>query len=313
MLSIFINFAAVKHTCFTADDMVKRNTLDINRPMIEIFFDHWTSRSFTKNKFQSIFNINKEDWNIPADKNASKVLDYLVKTDIITASSFSDDAKENILIYSWKSQDEFTIISGLKSDSYFAFYTSLFLHQLTLQIPKTIYLNFEHKSAKNPNLIEKTLTQEQIDKAFSGSQRKSSLSYLFRDKKIILTNGKDTGKLGVIKQQNDSQCYYYTDLERTLIDIAVRPVYVGGVFEVLEAYKLAKNKLDVRKLSEYLEKLRYKYPYHQAIGFYLEKANYSESEIELFRKEIKLNFYLTYDIRNKEFSEKWKLYYPKGF
>ena len=33
-----------------------------------------------------------------------------------------------------------------------------------------------------------------------------------------------------------------TNIERTLIDIAVRPVYSGGVFEVLKAYRLAKDK-----------------------------------------------------------------------
>ena len=34
-----------------------------------------------------------------------------------------------------------------------------------------------------------------------------------------------------------------TDLERTLIDIAVRPEYAGGVYEVLNVYRLAKGKV----------------------------------------------------------------------
>ena len=138
------------------------------------------------------------------------------------------------------------------------------------------------------------------------------MSFLFKDKKIILTNGKFTNKLGVIKRQNNNQCFDFTDLERTLIDVAVRPVYAGGVFEVIEAYNNAKGKLNVKKLVDYLDKLNYIYPYHQVIGFYLEKSGYNESVLELFRKEMKFNFYLTYDIRNKEYSEKWKLFYPKG-
>jgi len=119
--------------------------------------------------------------------------------------------------------------------------------------------------------------------------------------------------MGIIRRENEDQSFEYTDLERTLIDISVRPVYSGGVFEVLEAYKLAKGKLDVSKLASYLKKMQFTYPYEQLIGFYLEKANYWEKEIELFLKKQKFNFYLTYDIRNKEFSDKWKLFYPKGF
>ncbi|MBK8734668.1 MAG: hypothetical protein IPL98_01825 [Saprospiraceae bacterium] len=44
-----------------------------------------------------------------------------------------------------------------------------------------------------------------------------------------MTNRKFTNKLGVIKRQNNNQCFDFTDLERTLIDVAVRPVYAGGV------------------------------------------------------------------------------------
>ncbi len=228
-------------------------------------------------------------------------------------NTFIDDTNESKTIYSWKSNDEFTIISGLKSDSYFSHYSALYLHQLSLQIPKTIYLNFEHKAASSYNSTDNILLQESIDKAFQGSQRKSLVTYSFLEKKIILLNGKFTNKLGVEKKLSNEQCFEYTDIERTLIDLSVRPVYAGGVFEVLEAYKLAKGKINVVKLANYLSQLDFIYPYHQVIGFYLEKAGYSENDIENFKKDMKFNFYLTYDIRNKEFSEKWKLYYPKGF
>ena len=60
----------------------------------------------------------------------------------------------------------------------------------------------------------------------------------------------------------------FTNLERTLIDATVRPVYAGGVFEVRKAYELAKEKVSVNRLAALLQKLDYTYPYHQAIGFY---------------------------------------------
>ena len=292
--------------------MARKNKLDLSLPTIEGYFDKESVKSFTEKKFSEILNKNSHDWNIQPNRNTRRVLDYLLKREMLVKNSFINDSNEVKLIYSWKTQDEYTVISGLKSDSYFAYYTSLFLHQLTLQIPKTVYLNFEHKSEKRSNDHETNLTQEAIDNAFNGSQRKSSLTFSFNDKKIVLTNGKFTNKLGVVKRQNNNQWFEYTNLERTLIDIAVRPVYAGGVFEVIEAYKIAKGKLNVRRMAKYLEKLDYIYPYHQVIGFYLEKAGYADRDIEFFKKEMKFNFYMTYDIRKREFSEKWKLYYPKG-
>lgn len=292
--------------------MARKNKLDLSLPAIVGYFDKESVKSFTEKKFSEILNKNSHDWNIQPNRNTRRVLDYLLKREMLVKNSFINDSNEVKLIYSWKTQDEYTVISGLKSDSYFAYYTSLFLHQLTLQIPKTVYLNFEHKIEKRSNDHETNLTQEAIDNAFNGSQRKSSLTFSFNDKKIVLTNGKFTNKLGVVKRQNNNQWFEYTNLERTLIDIAVRPVYAGGVFEVIEAYKIAKGKLNVRRMAKYLEKLDYIYPYHQVIGFYLEKAGYADRDIEFFKKEMKFNFYMTYDIRKREFSEKWKLYYPKG-
>lgn len=60
-----------------------------------------------------------------------------------------------------------------------------------------------------------------------------------------------------------------TKLERTLIDIAVRPNYAGGVHHVLEAYAAAKSRVSVNVLLATLQKMEYVYPYHQVIGFYI--------------------------------------------
>ena len=42
-----------------------------------------------------------------------------------------------------------------------------------------------------------------------------------------------------------------TDLERTLIDGLMRPQYCGGFREVLNAFTLARNRLDPHKIIEY--------------------------------------------------------------
>jgi hypothetical protein len=288
----------------------RKNKLDTSLDLISNFFDNYFARSFTENKFRIIFESCRYEWGIPANRYSSHVLRYLINKKLMLESTFRSERKEKS-IYTWKSTDEFTIISGLKSNSYFSHYSAMRIHQLSLQIPKTIYLNSERNpSTYNSNT---TLTQDSIDQAFKTSQRKSLDTLTYSENKILMVNGKFTNKLGVIKIQNAQQCFEYTDLERTLLDISVRPAYAGGVFEVLEAYKLAKNNLNITKLAAYLHRLDFIYPYHQVVGFYLTKAGYSRSEIDLFRKEMKFNFYLTYEIRNKEFSHEWRLFYPKGF
>ena len=65
-----------------------------------------------------------------------------------------------------------------------------------------------------------------------------------------------------------------TTLERTLIDITVRPIYSGGVNAVLDAYKKSIGKVSVKKIIAILDTINFIYPYYQAVGFYLEKAGY---------------------------------------
>ncbi len=106
-----------------------------------------------------------------------------------------------------------------------------------------------------------------------------------------------------------------TDVERTLIDIAVRPEYSGGVFEVLEAYKRATNRVSIERLTGHLKRIDYVYPYHQVIGFYLTKAgSYPKSQIDLLREfAMDYDFYLMHEIQETEYSSEWQLFFPKGF
>lgn len=106
-----------------------------------------------------------------------------------------------------------------------------------------------------------------------------------------------------------------TGVERTLIDAAVRPVYAGGVYEVLNAYRLAREKVSVNKLAATVKKLDYIYPYHQVVGFYLERAGvYKESSIALFQKhEFRYDFYLMHQMKETAYSKRWRLHFPKGF
>lgn len=59
--------------------------------------------------------------------------------------------------------------------------------------------------------------------------------------------------------------------------------------------------------------MNFKYPYHQVIGYYLEKAGYDKNSYNKFLSlPMELDFYLTYNILNLDYSEKWNLFIPKG-
>lgn len=292
--------------------MGRKHTLDGSLNRISEFFDSYDAWAFTSARFYQIVKKNSNDWDVPLNRGLKYVLRYLQKKGLLFTNIFQSSDNRQKEIYSWRTQEDYTVMSGLKPDSYFCFYTAMFLHGLTLQIPKTYYLNAEHYAENWDYNVSTEMLQEDIDDAFSREQRKSGKTFTFQDKRIIVTNGKYTGKLGVVHQFNDKQHFHFTDIERTLIDCAVRPVYAGGVVEVKEAFRLAMEQLDVNKLKLYLDKLGYIYPYHQVIGFYLEKAGCEEKYLKLFEKEHQFKFYLTYNMRRKEFSERWNLYYPFG-
>jgi len=105
-----------------------------------------------------------------------------------------------------------------------------------------------------------------------------------------------------------------TGIERTLIDIAVRPAYSGGVGEVAHAYVAAKGRFSSNRLSAMLSQLDFTYPYEQVIGFYLQRADYPQSAIHLFRrKSFKFDFYLAHGMRETEYVKEWRLFVPRGF
>ena len=161
----------------------------------------------------------------------------------------------------------------------------------------------------------KNSEQPNIDLAFSRSQKVSNNIAKFQKYKVCLLNGKFTKKLGVIEiEKPQIGTVVVTNIERTLIDLTVRPVYANGVTDVLKIYKKAKSLLSVKKLAEALVKLDYIYPYHQAIGFYLDKSKvYEKSYLDLFKKfGLKYDFYLTHNMSKTKYSKDWRIYYPSN-
>ena len=97
----------------------------------------------------------------------------------------------------------------------------------------------------------------------------------------------------------------------TLIDFTVHPEYAGGSNQVLKLFKKLKGHISLGKLAAYLRQLNYIYPYHQAIGFYLQKAGYPQEDLSPFKTHMKFDFYLERCMRFSDYSKEWRIHFPE--
>lgn len=146
---------------------------------------------------------------------------------------------------------------SLKPDSYLSHGTALYLHKLSDHEPNMIYVNKE----QSPKDSSGDLTQAGIDRAFSLKQRTSGFQLRHGRTTITLLNGKHSDRLGVVAMQGpNGESLEVSDLERTLIDIVVRPAYAGGVHHVLTAFVRSRSKVSLERIAKLLRRLDYVYP-----------------------------------------------------
>ena len=151
-----------------------------------------------------------------------------------------------------------------------------------------------------------------MDRAFQRRPRKSKYVFEYGTFQVCLVNGMNTGNLGVETIDVDGEPLRVTNLARTLIDATIRPAYAGGCSAVMKAFKKAKDRVSADQIIAMLKKIKYVYPYHQAIGFYMENVGFDEEAVNKLRKlGLRYDFYLDYNMKKKAFSKEWRIYHPK--
>jgi len=290
----------------------KPSRIIVAAPAISSFFDKSNKHVFAEGELRAILRENRETWRLPNYINTDHFINFLGETGKLSAANIASEHYRPATRYLWGKASPFAVALSLRSSAYLSHGTAVFLHGLTDQIPKTIYVNKEQSVKPRPTSL---LTPESLARAFSGQQRRSVYTFTFENWTLVLLSGKNTGRLEVGPITADTgEAIDVTRLERTLIDITVRPSYAGGVYQVLEAYKAAKSRISVNTLIATLKKLDYVYPYHQAIGLYMQRAGYEDSRTErLLKLGTSLDFYLAHGIKDREYDPKWRLFYPKGF
>ncbi len=213
--------------------------------------------------------------------------------------------------YAWGAPSPYDVALSLRPGAYLSHGTALALHGLLDQAPKIFHVNKEQSPKPRPS---GALTQERLNFAFSRRQRESGYVFAWDGGKAVILSGKNTNGLQVVDVEGPSgELLAVTGLERTLIDVVVRPTYAGGIFAVFDAYREAVDRVSVPKLVEILAALDYVYPYHQAIGFLMERAGYPAAAYEALRtRGLDIDFYLQHGLTEPEYDAGWRLFYPKG-
>jgi predicted transcriptional regulator of viral defense system len=292
--------------------MARPSRLTIAKKDIFAIFEQSSQKVYSQTQLAQILSQHRTNWRLAQRTTAQDFIAFLEKQGELTPNLFrATNYNRQTTRYSWGNASIYELAQSIQSRGYLSHSTAVALHALTDLIPKTLYLNVEQSPKPAPS---GPLTQRGIDQAFARKQRQSNMTYEHDDWSITIINGKNTGALGVEELIGPSEeRLRVTNLERTLIDIVVRPTYAGGIFQVLQAYRAAKDKLSTNRLIATLKKLDYIYPYHQAIGFLMERAGYDEKRYSMLRQlGLKYDFYLSHAVQQPEYSSEWRLFYPKG-
>ncbi|TWU46453.1 type IV toxin-antitoxin system AbiEi family antitoxin domain-containing protein [Rubripirellula reticaptiva] len=265
----------------------------------------------THSDLQILFREKNKAWELPVTLSFNKFIQFAIEHGKLQRHRLEFPHRPATR-YSWGDVPLESIIQSIHPKGYFSHYTAMQHHDLTEQIPKTIYFNIEQKLTGGGTEPSQTA----MDRAFKGKCRVSKNSVNVGERTIRILNGRNTGEMGVITIADDNPFEKrVTNIERTLIDITVRPVYSGGVFQVAEAFVAAASEVSIERITTYLRRLNFTYPYHQSIGYYMDRSGkFSHSQLDAIRElGLEHDFYLDYGMKKTKYVEKWRLHVPQGF
>lgn len=294
--------------------MARVSRITLAQRFITDYFHQLGRSAFSQKELFDIISDKRDTWDLPATSTEARIVEKLIRNNFLREAKLTLSNGTESSIYLFEIPSIYEIAVALRPKSFISHFSAVYLHGLTNQVPKTVYSSIE-QSRKILQDVP-TLNQSSIDRAFSAPQRRSHLHTTYLDYTILLVSSKHSNRAGIKLSTRHPQSHFsYTTLERTLIDIAVRPNYAGGAQQVLSTYEaaVAQGNISTNKLLSTLEASDYIYPYHQAIGFYLERAGYQGKLLEALRQiPRRFKFYLDYDMPDPEYDTIWKIWHPKG-
>ncbi|MGC4000977.1 MAG: hypothetical protein QM767_27370 [Anaeromyxobacter sp.] len=268
---------------------------------------------FSRRDLSTFLRSAADDGQLPRSASGSQLISFLETQGLSRVVLHPPEGVRTppVARYVWGPVSMLAVAASMRPGAYLSHGSAVFLHGLTDQIPKTIFVNKEQSAKPAPT---QPLTQEGIDRAFANSQRASTYVFTHEGYRVVLLSGKNTNRLEVSELKGpQGEPVEATKLERTLIDITVRPAYAGGVFEVAKAYAAAKDRVSVNTIVATLKQLAYVYPYHQAVGYYLQRAGVDTAKLgRLKQLGLKFDFYLSHRMGPTAYSPEWRIRFPEG-
>lgn len=293
--------------------MPKPSSLFLAKAQISRHFTDAAQKIYSEPQLAGLLLSMRQVWRLTKSTRISDFIEFLHEHGELSQHLFRCDSYDRkITRYAWGDVSDFSLALSLKPRGYLSHGTAVVLHRLVETKLNSIHLNAEQSDKGSST---STLTQTAIDAAFSRKQRQSNLTYDSGKTRVTIIAGKNTNRLAVEEVRGPSlEPISVTSIERTLVDITVRPAYSGGIKQAARAYHAAKDRLSVDRLLSILNDLDYVYPYHQAIGFLMEFAGYPPQFHEPLRaRGLNWDFYLEHGMKSPKYSEKWRLYYPRTF
>ena len=290
--------------------MTKPSRFQYAKEDITAHFNAAPAKVYAARQLARILAEHRRAWHLDDGARPTDFIGFLKKHGALRVQKLrSVNYADDLTRYTWGKASPYELALSIKPNAYLTHGTAAALHGLLKPDRKTIFVNVEQ--SKKPSLTS-ALTQEGIDRAFAGTQRASQLIYAHGRSSIMQLAGKHTNRLGVeVISTPNAQNIAVTNLERTLIDIVVRPAYAGGPANILKAYQAAKDRVSPQRLLKTLQALGYAYPYHQSIGFLMEHSGYPPSAYEPLRSlGLHHDFYLAHQIEAAAYSSEWRLHYP---
>lgn len=291
--------------------------LDISKATAKRLFSGFSAegkskRVYLRNELVRLIRSKRGDWKLPEALSASDSISALMKAGLLSKVRLISESEGAPLVrFVAPGATEFEIGLSLRPGACLSHGSAVSIHGFTDQVLTTIYVNKEQSRRPEP---PGQVTQEEIDRAFQRPPRSTKLAYALGGARFVVLNGQHTGGCGVVGYPVTTGIgVRVTGPERTLIDIAMRPQYAGGIHAVLSAYRAALPTVSVPAIARMIGDLGFAYPWHQSVGFLLAKAGASAAILgPLADLGIERDFYMVHGMVRPKFDSTWRIHFPQS-
>ncbi len=120
-----------------------RTRISIAKPDIVRLFEASDGRVFRRSELGEMLEKNRGFWRLAQSETVASFVDFLTKRTSLRREVLDFPHRKEVR-YTWGEVPIFELLQAAKPDAYFTYFTALYMHELTDQIPKTIYVLLRH-------------------------------------------------------------------------------------------------------------------------------------------------------------------------